>query len=46
MISRVMSSHAEMSIEMRCDMNKVYLVLALFTIDVLESDKSYKINTR
>ena len=41
-----MNSHAEMSIKMRCGMNKIYLVLALFTIDALESDKSYKINTR
>jgi len=40
-ISRVMNRHAEMSIKMRCDMNKIYLVLALFTIDALESDKSY-----
>jgi hypothetical protein len=30
-ISRVMNRHAEMSIKMRCDMNKIYLVLALFT---------------
>jgi hypothetical protein len=45
-ISKVMNSHAEMSIKMRCGMNKIYLVLALFTIDALESDKSYKINTR
>lgn len=37
---------AEMSIKMRCGMNKIYLVLVLFTIDALESDKSYKINTR
>ena len=41
-----MNSHAEMSIKMRCDMNKIYPVLPLFTIDALESDKSYKINTR
>jgi hypothetical protein len=45
-ISRAMDRHAEMSIKMRCDMNKIYLVLPLFTIDALESDKSYKINTR
>ena len=41
-----MNRHAEMSIKMTCDMNKIYLVLALFTIDALESDKSYKISTR
>ena len=41
-----MYSHAEMSIRMRCGMNKIYLVLVLFTIDALESDKSYKINIR
>ena len=40
-ISRVMNRRAEMSNKMRCDMNKIYLVLALFTIDALESDKSY-----
>ena len=45
-ISRVMNSHAEMSIKKRCGMNKIYLVLVLSTIDALESDKSYKINTR
>jgi hypothetical protein len=44
--SRVMNSHAEMSIKKRCGMNKIYLVLVLFTTDALESDKSYKINTR
>ena len=41
-----MNSHAEMSIKKRCGMNKIYLVLVLFTTDALESDKSYKINTR
>ncbi len=41
-----MNRHAEMSIKVRMGMNKIYLVLPLFTIDALESDKSYKINTR
>jgi hypothetical protein len=45
-ISRVMNRNAQMRIKMRCDMNKIYPVLPLFTIDALESDKSYKINTR
>lgn len=34
-----MNSHAEMSIKMTCDMNKISLVLVFLTIDSLESDK-------